>query len=111
MVEVSTTRQDGVPIVALAGEIDGDGSVASAVRELLDKRGAVVVLDLSAVPFLNSAGVSELVTLVSQANVQEQRVLMAAPTPFVRGLLQTTRLDHFFAVHATLDDALAAAKE
>ncbi|MCA9245071.1 MAG: STAS domain-containing protein [Phycisphaerales bacterium] len=110
MIEVSTTRQDGVPIMALTGELDGDGSVAAAARELLDKRGATVVLDLRAVPFVNSAGISELVTLVSQANVQEQRVLMAAATPFVRGLFRTTRLDHFFSMYSSVEEAAGAAK-
>ena len=60
-----TARQDGVDLVRLSGEIDLANADAIAEQVLVDTAAArAVLLDLSAVGFLDSAGVRLLDRLV-----------------------------------------------
>jgi anti-sigma B factor antagonist len=106
---VKIEDQAGIKVVLLQGELAGDdgGEFVDAVTNLLTGPGARIVIDLGAVPFVNSTGLSELVRVNSQANIQEARVVLANPSPFVAGVLQTTRLDRFFEVCENIAQALA----
>ena len=97
---VQIEDQAGVKIVRPQGDLVGDdgGEFVEAVTNLLTGPGTRIVIDLGGVPFVNSTGLSELVRVNSQANIQEARVILADPSPFVAGVLQTTRLDRFFEV-------------
>jgi len=105
---VEIEDQAGVKVVHVQGElVGGPGSLADAVVDLLDGPGVGLVIDLADVPFMNSTGLAELVRITAQANVQENRVVLARPAPFVAGVLQTTQLDRFFEVCPTVEAALA----
>ena len=94
----------------ISGDISGDDQnlLVNRVTDLLGSNGARIVLDLSGVPFINSAGLSDLVRITAQANVQEGRVVLAGASPFVTGLFETTRLNRFFDLSASVDQAVAA---
>ena len=108
--EQTVDNRDGIKIVRLNGNLlepvhEVDDFVAD-LTDLLDGRGARLVLDLGGVPYMNSAGLSALVRVSAQANVQESRVVLANLPPFVAGVLQTTKLDNFFEIRPTVDDAV-----
>lgn len=106
MILNSESRGD-ITVVHVAGDlVNKPEELVDALTPLLVGPNAKIVLDLAGVKFLNSAGVSELVRITAQANVQESRVVLAQPTPFIAGVLQTTQLDRFFEVHESLDEAL-----
>ncbi len=96
----------GVHIVRLMGELGEDSGLREAVTDLLAQRGARVLIDLAAVPFVNSSGLGDLVRVTAQANVQESRVVLAGLTPFVGGVIETTQLDRFFEICPTAEDGL-----
>jgi anti-anti-sigma factor len=100
-----------VRVVHLTGELNGesesDAKFVADVRALLSKEIAGVVLDVGGVPYMNSTGLSELVNLAAQGNVQECRVVLANPSAFVEGVLNTTQLARFFEMHPTVDAAVA----
>lgn len=106
---VKTETRGSVQVVHLSGNLDGtqSESLGATVSGLTDSRGAKIVLDLTELKFINSTGLSELVTLTAQANARESRILLANPTPFVAGVLETTRLDRFFDVCPSVDAAVA----
>lgn len=103
-------RQGPVHVFELHGELTGEDAdeFMEAVTERITGPTARVALDLADVRHVNSTGLSQLVRLVAQANVQEARLVLARPAPFVAGVLQTTQLDRFFEVHPTLESALQA---
>ncbi|MBK9126884.1 MAG: STAS domain-containing protein [Phycisphaerales bacterium] len=104
---INVRTEHGTHVVGLTGDMVGDQSeFLATLSDLMSQRGARVVLDLSGVAFLNSAAISDLVHVVAQGNVQECRIVLAALTPFVTGVLQTTRLDRFFEVYDSVADAL-----
>ncbi len=96
-----------VTVVHVFGVLaDSPDEFSAALTPLLVGPDTKLILDLANVSFVNSAGVSELVRVTAQANVQECRVVLAQPTTFITGVLQTTQLDRFFEVYETLDEAM-----
>ena len=106
---VDIKDQAGIKIVRLRGELTGgrEGDFVEAVTDLFTGPGVRVLLDLADVPFINSTGLGELVRVNAQANIQEGRVVLVNPSPFVAGVLNTTQLDRFFETSPTTEDALA----
>ncbi len=100
-------EQAGIKIVRLRGELVGQhAEFVETVTNLLTAPGVRILLDLGQVPFMNSTGLSELVRVTAQANIQEGRIVLANLSPFVAGVLQTTQLDRFFEICPTIEYAL-----
>ncbi|MGW4116250.1 STAS domain-containing protein [Actinosynnema sp. NPDC004786] len=109
---VRTTEQDGVPVTAVAGEIDAD-SVAPVRAEVcaqLGRRPDALVLDLCSVSFLGSAGLTMLLDAHHRASRDGVSLAVVAGRRQVLRLLAVTELDHVFAVHPTVSAALAATR-
>lgn len=100
----------GVKVLHFHGMLshESEEAVAKSVVALLSEGAARIVLDLGAVNMINSAGLGSLVHVAAQANSQNCRLVLARPTPFVSGVLETTKLNRFFEVHPTIDAACAA---
>lgn len=107
-----TADHAGIQIIHLHGELTGDvlSDFVEHVTNLLAGAHRRIILELSDVPFLNSTALGQLVRVVAQANVQEGRVVLARPSPFVEGVLNTTRLDQFFEIFPTAGEALRKLK-
>ncbi len=109
--DIHLKEQDGITIVRLDGElIDDAPEVVEAISELFTGPGKRIIVDAGGVPFMNSTGLGELVRMNAQANIQESRLVIAAPSNFVAGVFQATRLDAFFEVYPTVEDAIANLK-
>lgn len=70
-----------------------------------------IVLDLSGVNFMDSAGIGTLALLYSSAQKENVEFKIAAPSSFVRDLLDLTRLDSVLEIHPSVNDALEAFRE
>jgi anti-sigma B factor antagonist len=107
--KVDIEDSDGVKIVRLHGELIGGhtGTFVDVVTNLFCGPGTRILLDLTEVPYMNSTGLSELVHVTAQANIQEGRVVIARPSPFVAGVLQTSQLDRFFEIAPSVEQGLA----
>ncbi len=105
------TRNCGnVMIVHCQGRLvyrDEAAAVARVVGEVLEG-GGKVILDLSEVSSIDSAGIGELVSLHTQAQSQNADMKYASPSPLVRELLDLTNLDSVLEIHPSVCDALAA---
>jgi anti-sigma B factor antagonist len=105
------TRNCGdVMIVYCHGRIvyrDEAAALSRLVGEFLQYRGKVV-LDLSGVSSIDSAGIGELVLLHTRARSQDADMKYASPSPLVRELLGLTNVDSVLEIHPSVSDALAA---
>ena len=103
---LNTSEIDGTMVMALAGEVDLSHSPAlrKALMELMFERRAVVV-DLSAVTYVDSSGIAGLVEAYQMARKNGTRFVLAAISDPVRRVLQLARLDRVF----TLADSVEAA--
>ena len=100
---------DGAVVVQLTGELDLYN--AHAVRDELFAVAARspdrVVVDLSAVTFIDSTGLGALIEARTRLT-NHRAFLLAAPGLETRRALEISGLDRHFAVHDSLDAALAA---
>jgi anti-sigma B factor antagonist len=83
---------------------------SSFVSEVLQDAGNVI-LDLSGVNSLDSAGIGELAALHTQALEKKANLKYAGANSLVRTLLDLTNLDTVLEVHPSLDSALASFRE
>jgi anti-sigma B factor antagonist len=101
---------DGGCIVRLGGELDLYN--APAVREALTEAAADqpkrVIVDLAEVEFIDSTALGVLIE--ARTKLPNRRgFLLAGPGLETRRALEISGLDRHFAVHANVDEALAAA--
>jgi anti-sigma B factor antagonist len=86
-----------------------DASVAIAFkdrfRSLLDSSTDPVVLDLSKVDFLDSSGLGAVVA-VRKLLGDDRRLDLSGLRPAVDKVMNLTRMNTVFAIHASVDDAL-----
>ena len=108
--EVTFVPNDGYVLARTSGAIN------EAAREVFQEQlhplvadGTQLVLDLSGSQRIDSQGVSNLVTLVAHANTNSSRVIFCNLQPYVAQVLSVTKLDKFFDVATSLDDAIARA--
>ena len=106
---LSVDRRDGIAIVQLAGELDLYN--ASAVREALQQAGADgterVVVDLSEVEFMDSTALGVLIEARSRF-ANRRAFLLAGPGLETRRALEISGLDRHFALHDSVDSAVAS---
>jgi anti-sigma B factor antagonist len=110
-VELTVTRHEGYALARISGPLDE--SARPAFREqlhpLIAERGTRLIVDLSSSQRINSPGIGNLVALVADANTNDSKVIFAAPTAFIAGVLSVTKLDTYFDVAPTLEEAIRRA--
>ena len=86
----------GRTCVALHGELD-DASAPALRDQLTDLIDSDVtgdlILEIAALTFVDSIGLSVIVTLHKQLDANGRRLVIQSPTPMVRRLLMITGLD------------------
>ncbi|MHB1585181.1 MAG: STAS domain-containing protein [Acidimicrobiales bacterium] len=99
-----------VVVFALRGELDL-GTVPSFRDRLLDvvRTHRSVILDLAGLGFLDSTGLGLLVSAVKRLQACHGTLVVAAPSPAVRRLLEVSGLDGHLAIRETSDAALEEA--
>ncbi|MEY4697217.1 MAG: hypothetical protein RIT14_1645 [Pseudomonadota bacterium] len=109
--DFAVTRAGDILVVrALERRLDAAGAILfkDRLRATLAQPSARVVLDLSAVEFLDSSGLGALVSVMKVLG-PERPLELAALTPAVDRVLRLTRMDTVFPIHPGVADALAAA--
>jgi anti-anti-sigma factor len=111
--ELTVLHRAGCVLASTQGPIDA--SAESVFREqlfpLVGQSGTKVVLDLSGSKMLNSQGISQLVALVAHANTHASRVVLAACTSFVSIVLSRCKLDRFFDIAPSVEEAVRLLSE
>ncbi|MFF0543890.1 STAS domain-containing protein [Nocardia thailandica] len=104
----AATTQDGVTVLTVAGEVDLATAPAleTALESVLAAKPEALVIDLTAVGFLASAGMATLVAAHQRAG--DTTVAVVADGPATSRQLKLTSLDQVFSLYTTLDAALTA---
>jgi anti-sigma B factor antagonist len=95
-------------VVEVAGDIGmrSCGELQRALLDLLASKPTSMVLDLAAVPYMDSSGVATLVKLLSEARKAGTSLRLASLHARVRSVFEVTRLDTVFAIHSSQREAL-----
>jgi anti-sigma B factor antagonist len=108
-VELEASVRDGHVVVVLRGELDVTGAAdAEAAITALVAPGQSLIIDMSALDFMDSASLGALLRVQTLARRGDGEVLLAAPQRQVlRRLLALTGMDDRFWVHASVAAAAA----
>jgi anti-sigma B factor antagonist len=118
MPEAATTF-DVREVSERARVIDIEGDITAQSEDvLMDAYGrasaenvTVIVLNFTALDYMNSGGIGLLVTLLVRAQRQHQQVLAYGLSDHYRQIFELTRLNEAVGIHDSEVDALAAVGE
>ncbi len=101
---------DGVTVVTVEGEMDvyTSPTLRDRLSALLDDGTSTVVVDLSAVTFLDSTGIGTLVGALKRAEEQGGGLPVVCPQDRLLKLFRITGLDGVFTIRDTVAEAVAA---
>ena len=98
------------PVVQLHGEIDLRTSPGLRERllEVLERRPERVILDLTGVQYMDSSGVGTVVELKRRLERAGGRIVLVGLQPRVRSVFEITKLDKFFKIVESVEQARQA---
>ena len=107
---VELDRTDPVVVVAASGEMDASsvGRLDDCIERAVMQHEGHVVLDLTDVSFIDSTGITALISALRRLNRARRRLALAftSDTPVARAL-ELTGLDHTFECHSSADAAVS----
>ncbi len=105
-VEVASGPQQGVTTIRLRGPL--------LINNLFDFQEMVrtdespmLVIDLTAVPYMDSAGLGTLVNAYVSRQTRGRRIALISPTERVFALMQMTRVDGILPVYSKVEEVAA----
>ncbi len=103
-------KEDALTIAKLIGEFNvGDEKLISEqLQPIISEQKTNLAIDLSQLTEINSLGLSELITVVVRSRISQSRVMLVAPSTYIKGVFSVTHLDKWFEVFETMDEARAA---
>jgi anti-sigma B factor antagonist len=107
--KVVIKQLDQITVVELEGEVDG--KTAPELQEQvipLIQGGGTMILDLTSVPYMSSAGLRVLLMLYRQASANNGRIALVGVSPDLADTMSVTGFLSFFTACDTLDEALQA---
>ncbi len=105
--EHSVREEQGAVIACLGGDVDLENSPRA--RELLLEcagRGKKVLVDLSAVSYIDSSGVASLVEAFQLAKRNRTDFALVSVNTAALRVLELARLDKVFTIHESVSDGL-----
>jgi anti-sigma B factor antagonist len=111
---VTSRRFANAVVVHAAGRLDQDtceafrADLLKYVEEAAGAGGGAIVLDLSALEYVSSAGLRCFMLASRQAKAQHGRIFVAALQPMVAEIFQISHFNLVFQVFPSVGDAVAA---
>lgn len=110
MLEVTVADEAGVTLVCAIGRIDSSNAneLGEALSSVINDGNYSLVLDLSAVDYMSSAGLRELVSALKQVKGRSGDLRIAAPSKRVLDVLILAGLNTVFTIYDTQAEALSS---
>jgi anti-sigma B factor antagonist len=107
---ISELERDGVTVLSVTGEVDV--ATAPALRSRLDDTvdtvgGGTVVVDLTGVTFIDSTGLGVLIGARKRCSEAGRELRVVVSEPRILKVFEITGLTDLFAIHPSLDLAVA----
>jgi anti-sigma B factor antagonist len=106
---VPTPRKDRPNVLPLKGDIDLH--VSPAVREslnaMIEKKPERLVVDLSLVTYIDSAGLAALIRAMQKVEAYGGKFSLAGLQETVRSIFKISRLDEVFQIFPDVDTAMS----
>ncbi|REK17431.1 MAG: anti-sigma factor antagonist [Planctomycetota bacterium] len=112
--DIKERQADDVTVLKLSGQLTM-GLASSGLKEQLDAAVAQgrrhILLSVAELSYIDSYGLGELVACLTTVKKSGGALKLAGPTPFVRDVMRTTRLDTLFETYGSEEEALASFNE
>lgn len=111
MVEITTTLSpNGVAVIQPAGRIDTHTALElkDMISQTIDAGHRWLVIDCSAMTFLDSTGLGALVTSLKRSQAQGGDLRLAQVPQNIRRIIELTSLQSYLPRYASVADALAS---
>jgi len=108
MPEITVSKEAGVTLICVAGRIDSSNAneLGEALTELIDSGNRSLVMDLSAVDYMSSAGLRELVSALKRVKRDAGDLRIAQPSKRVLDVMTLAGLNTIFTIYNTQAEAL-----
>jgi anti-anti-sigma factor len=111
--ELLATRYADVVVLRLTGRVDytsadAFGAALAPHLEKCNAAGDKLLIDLGGLEYISSAGLRIYMLAAKKAGPAGGKIALAEAQPVVAEILQISRFNLLFPMHATLHDALAA---
>ena len=110
MIDINVTDHDQATLVQVSGRVDSMNAdqFGEALNTQIDDGKIYLVLDLSSVEYMSSAGLREIVTTLKKAKKAQGDLRIAQPSQRVREVLEMAGLDTIFKIFETQDEAFGS---
>lgn len=110
MLEFQVSEITQVTLIEVTGRVDGLSAeeLRQALAEEIQRGAKRVVLDLSRVSYMSSAGLRELVAAYRRLQEQGGDLRLAQPSSRVQDVLEMSGLDTIFQIFLTQSDAVGS---
>ncbi len=108
MVDIEVTPQSKATLISVSGRIDSmtSAELGSGLSGAIEQGHVNIVLDLSQVEYMSSAGLRELVAALKKVKRLSGDMRLAQPTRRVREVLEMAGLDTIFLIFDTQIEAV-----
>jgi anti-sigma B factor antagonist len=108
VLEMTRRRHGELVVVTLAGEVDVDNAsrVRRCLGEAVEIHGPRLVVDLTALTFIDTTGLGVLVRQLAELRERDGTMALVAPDGQVLRRLRRTNLAPLFPIYETLSQAL-----
>ncbi|HEW92491.1 MAG TPA: anti-sigma factor antagonist [Thermotogaceae bacterium] len=98
--------EKGYLIVRVKGDIDAyhSGEFKKNVKEKIGNISGDVILVLDEVPYIDSAGLGTLVSILRDVRTQGRELFLVGLKKNIRKIFEMTRLDRVFKIHENIEE-------
>ena len=107
---VDKRKVEGQTVLRVEGIVKLGEFLAETLRRALDQEDGHVLLDLSAINYMDSTGIGELVGYLTRFRNQNRKLILIDPSPRITKLLAVAQVDSLFPIYGSVDEALAVEK-
>ena len=108
-VTTKSGRHEGTTILALQGPLTLQNTF-DFQQDLAQQKPAVLIVDLTGSPYMDSAGLGLLMNVYVSAEKNGRKLVLAGANDRIKALLETTRVDLILKNYATAADAEASVR-
>jgi len=96
-------KHDDVDVLRISGRLDlvSSNNLKDCVRQRLDEKRTLLVLNMQGVDFINSSGLGALVSILKDVRLVKGRLVLSELAPYVQEIFEITQLSHVFEIHPT----------
>jgi anti-sigma B factor antagonist len=113
LARVTSVPNEEVPVARIEGEVDISNAddLRQSLLQLVDNAALGLVVDLSGVRYIDSAGVHLILRLAAELQQRRQRVRAVVPADeAVRHVLDLMAVERMAPMHESEDEAVAAVR-